>query len=129
MIVPKLSVKQRKFCEHYAANGNATESAKLAGYSIKTAGQIGEQNLKKLEIQEYLKSLTQAETDKRIADAKERQTFLTSMMRGKIIDSDDYVKNADRLKACDLLSKLQRDYTDSTTNGIMPSKMRITDGS
>ena len=36
---------------------------------------------------------------------------------------------ASHLKACDLLSKLQRDYTDSTTNIIMPSKMRITDGS
>jgi phage terminase small subunit len=107
----KLSEKQRKFCEHYAKLGNATESAKLAGYSEKTAYSIGDENLRKPELQEYLKTLTQPESDKRIADAIERQQFLTEMMRGKVIESDD-AKNADRLKACVELGKLQGDYIE-----------------
>ncbi|MCD3505661.1 terminase small subunit, partial [Streptococcus equi] len=45
----KLTIKQQKFIDEYIICGNATEAALKAGYSKKTAGQIGEQNLKKLE--------------------------------------------------------------------------------
>lgn len=31
----KLNLRQRKFAEYYAQNGNAAESASRAGYSIK----------------------------------------------------------------------------------------------
>jgi len=46
----KLSDKQARFVEEYLVDLNATQAAIRAGYSQKTAGQIGEQNLKKLEI-------------------------------------------------------------------------------
>lgn len=109
----KLSERQRKFCEYYASSGNATEAAKLAGYSEKTATETGYENLRKPHIQKYLKSLTQSKVDNRIADAKERQQFLTSMMRGEIIDGDDFAKNSDRIKACCELGKLQGDYIEN----------------
>ena len=52
--------KQKLFIEHYMSNGfNATQAAKSAGYSEKTAGQIGEQNLKKLEIESRKPDLRQ----------------------------------------------------------------------
>ena len=41
-----LSLKQQKFCEYYVQSGNATEAAKKAGYSEKTAYSIGTENLK-----------------------------------------------------------------------------------
>lgn len=45
-----LTDKQRRFVDEYLVDLNATQAAIRAGYSQKTAGQIGEQNLKKLEV-------------------------------------------------------------------------------
>lgn len=45
-----LTDKQRRFVDEYLVDLNATQAAIRAGYSQKTAGQIAEQNLKKLEI-------------------------------------------------------------------------------
>lgn len=50
----KLTPKQAKFVDEYLIDLNATQAAIRAGYSKKTAGQIGEQNLKKLEIQKAI---------------------------------------------------------------------------
>ena len=52
-----LSPKQKLFCEKYCELLNATEAAKLAGYSEKTAYSIGCQNLKKVEIQKYIEAI------------------------------------------------------------------------
>ncbi|HEN6657431.1 TPA: terminase small subunit, partial [Streptococcus agalactiae] len=52
----KLTLKQQKFIDEYIICGNATDAAIKAGYSKKTAGQIGEQNLKKLEIKQAIQS-------------------------------------------------------------------------
>ena len=46
-----LTVKQERFVEEYLVDLNATQAAIRAGYSSKTAYAIGQQNLKKLEIQ------------------------------------------------------------------------------
>ncbi len=46
----KLTPKQRRFVEEYLIDLNATQAAIRAGYSHKTARQIGEQNLSKLDI-------------------------------------------------------------------------------
>ena len=50
-----LTPKQERFVAEYLIDLNATQAAIRAGYSQKTAGQIGEQNLKKLEIAEAVK--------------------------------------------------------------------------
>lgn len=47
----KLTPKQKRFVEEYLIDLNATQAAIRAGYSKKTAYSIGQQNLKKLEIQ------------------------------------------------------------------------------
>ena len=46
-----LSAKQQAFVEHYLQCWNASEAARRAGYSEKTAGAIGHENLKKPEIE------------------------------------------------------------------------------
>ena len=46
-----LNDKQRLFCIEYLKDFNATQAAIRSGYSEQTAGQIGHENLKKLEIQ------------------------------------------------------------------------------
>lgn len=51
-----LTPKQERFVAEYLIDLNATQAAIRAGYSAKTAGQIGEQNLKKLDIAAAVKS-------------------------------------------------------------------------
>ena len=49
-----LTDKQKRFCEEYVIDWNATRSALEAGYSKKTAYSIGQENLKKPEIKQYI---------------------------------------------------------------------------
>ena len=94
-----LTPKQKAFCEYYASNGNATESARLAGYSENSAEAIGLENLGKLGIKEYIAELANPIENKRIADANEIKEFWSNAMRA------DAEKMADRLKASELLAK------------------------
>lgn len=50
-----LTEKQRIFCERYCTHWNATKAAIEAGHSEKTAHAIGWENLRKPEIQAYIK--------------------------------------------------------------------------
>ncbi|MBL4623359.1 MAG: terminase small subunit [Immundisolibacteraceae bacterium] len=54
---PKLTAKQKMFCEEYLIDLNATQAAIRAGYSEKTAQQIGAQNLLKLVVAEFIAEL------------------------------------------------------------------------
>ena len=51
----KLTIKQKRFADEYIISGNATEAAKKAGYSKKTASVIGAENLIKPNISKYIK--------------------------------------------------------------------------
>ena len=53
----KLTDKQKVFCKEYIIDFNATRAAKSAGYSEKTAGRIGGENVQKLEIQNEIARL------------------------------------------------------------------------
>jgi phage terminase small subunit len=46
-----LSLKQKRFCDEYLIDLNATQAAIRAGYSKKTAASQGERLLRKVEIQ------------------------------------------------------------------------------
>lgn len=59
-----LTPKQERFVAEYLIDLNATQAAIRAGYSQKTAGQIGEQNLKKLEIAEAIKAAMEKRADR-----------------------------------------------------------------
>jgi Terminase small subunit len=49
-----MNQRQETFALEYIKCGNATAAAKIAGYSEKTAGQIGEKLLKKVETQAFI---------------------------------------------------------------------------
>lgn len=102
----KLTKKQKDFCEYYLQTGNATEAARKAGYSQNSAKSIGQQNLTKLAISEYIES-RRAEMDKRlIADTDEVLQFYSSVMRGEVKDQFGLEASlSDRLKAGDSLMK------------------------
>ncbi len=56
----ELNTKQKRFCEQYLVDGNATKAAIRAGYSQRSASSIGNENLKKPKIQRYISQLREA---------------------------------------------------------------------
>lgn len=67
--MPKLNAKQVRFCEEYLIDLNATQAAVRAGYSVKTAKQMGSENLSKPDIAEYIAELKQDRSKKTEIDA------------------------------------------------------------
>ena len=101
-----LTKKQKRFCEEYIKTANASASAIAAGYSEKTAGAIGSENLKKPEISAYIKGRLEEQDKKIVADANEILEFYTSVMRGEVKDQFGLDSSlSDRLKAADSLAK------------------------
>ena len=95
-----LTPKQQAFADYYLELGNATEAAKRAGYSEKTAYAIGNENLSKPEISAYIAERTEQIQGERIATIEEVMQFYTSVMRGE--EKDQFGLDAslnDRLKA------------------------------
>lgn len=112
--VLKLTIKQRKFADEYIRLGNSTQAAINAGYSKKTARQIGADNLSKVYIREYINEKMDALDKKKTMQIKEIMEELTSIARGEIkeerLDKDGHIVEtrplfADRLKAMDMLGK------------------------
>lgn len=121
----KLTLKQKKFADEYIISGNATDAAIKAGYAKRSAGQIGEQNLKKLEIKKYIEERLAELNSEKIADQEEILQYLTAVMRGEHreetligmgqgFQETTYmdVGAKDRIKAAELLGKRYSMWTD-----------------
>lgn len=78
-----MTEKQKKFCFEYVQSGNATAAAKAAGYSARTAYSQGQRMLKNVEIQNFIKELSEPSENQSIAAAQEVLTFLSDVMRDK----------------------------------------------
>lgn len=113
-----LTEKQRKFVEAYMgpAKGNATEAARMAGYSgnENTLGVTGLRLLRNAKITEAVEERQKA--DPLVADREERQRFWSTVMRDESADMKD------RLKASEILGKSQADFTEKVdiTSGGEP---------
>lgn len=129
-----MTEKQRRFCDEYLIDLNATQAAIRAGYSSKTAYSIGEENLKKPELKSYIET-RMAEKEKRlIANQDEVLQYLTSVMRG---ESTSHVLSMcgdgcqevitkppdekERTKAAELIGKRYGLFTDKVNvDGVIP---------
>lgn len=101
-----LTPKQQAFADYYIECGNATEAAKNAGYSEKTARSQGQRLLTNVDVSAYIADRMKALAEKRIASADEAMEFLTSVMRGEIKDQFGLdAALSDRIKACEGLIK------------------------
>jgi phage terminase small subunit len=100
--VKELTQKQKLFCEYYIEEWNASESARRAGYSLKTAGSMGSENLKKPEINAYIKEL-QCDIEKiaKVSRLKILNAY-KDIAFSDLITSDP----KDELKALDSISKM-----------------------
>ena len=125
----KMTPKQRRFCDEYLIDLNATQAAIRAGYSKKTAYSIGEENLKKPELKKYIDFRMAEKESELIANQDEVLKYLTAVMRGQtqaevvvVENIGDYMSEArtmkkapdekERLKAAELLGKRYGLYTD-----------------
>lgn len=113
-----MNAKQKRFCEEYLVDCNATQAAIRAGYSGKTAYAIGERLLRNVEVDSYIKEQLERIHNERTADAVEVMEYLTSVMRGEQteetlkLDGDGIQRIAEigvsakeRIKAAELIGK------------------------
>ena len=59
-----MNEKQKRFCEEYIIDLNATQAAKRSGYSQNRSQEIGYQLLQKTEIQDYIAELRREQQEK-----------------------------------------------------------------
>lgn len=125
-----MNAKQKKFCDEYLIDCNATQAAIRAGYSPKTAKSIGQENLTKPDLKAYIDEQLEILHNERTADAQEVLEYLTAVMRGqhteqtlqligegvqKITDID--VSAKERLKAAELIGKRYGMFKDGLNVG------------
>lgn len=83
----KMTEKQKRFCDEYLIDLNATQAAIRAGYSEKTAAVIANENLRKPYIKEYIENRLAEKEKNLIADQDEVMRYLTSVMRREMKES------------------------------------------
>lgn len=129
----KMTNKQKRFCDEYLIDMNATQSAIRAGYSPKTARFIGMENLTKPNIKAYIEKRMKEKEDKLIATQDEVLRYLTSVMRGEsqseivvVEGCGDGVSEAKRmLKAPDERERLKASELLAKRYGILSDKVKL----
>lgn len=111
--------KQKRFCDEYLQDFNATQAAIRAGYSKRTAQEQSSRLLSNVMVQEYIREQQDKMHRDKIASAEEIQEFLSRVMRGEleeiVVSSSGKAVEVpaglkDRLKAADMLSKANGTY-------------------
>lgn len=124
----KLTDKQKKFCEEYLIDCNATRAYKAAYSNIKndhSARTLASRLLTKVDIKTYIDEQLEKIHNKKTADAQEVLEYLTAVMRGQHTEqtlqlvgdgvqsiADIDVSAKERLKAAELLGKRYGLFTD-----------------
>lgn len=110
-----MNERQSRFVDAYIQTGNASEAARLAGYSKQIANRIGSENLSKPVIRaEIDRRLSELKTS-RTADTQEILEHLSSVVRGELTEEvvtpsgkkrTVKVAERDRLRAAEMLLKV-----------------------
>lgn len=108
MMRKELTIKQKAFCDYYIEFGNATEAAKRAGYSEKTAFRIGQENIHKPALSQYIHSRLDKIEDARVAKGDEVLRFFSSVMRGEV--KDQFGLDSQLSDRIDAAKQLQKRY-------------------
>lgn len=120
-----MNERQKRFCHYYLELGNISQASLKAGYSKNSGSKI----LKNPAVRQYLKTEISKLDEERIAKATEVMSYLTSVMRGEIIEEVIVMENCgsgvsnarnvtkqvsskERLKAAELLGKRYSIFTD-----------------
>ena len=119
-----MTTKQKRFCQEYLIDLNATQAAIRAGYSEKSAYSVEQRMLKNVEVKKYIAEQVERLKNEKISSAQEVLEYLTSVMRGeqkeqvplmyydKQILEEKSASIKDRLKAAELLGKRYALFTE-----------------
>ena len=124
-----MTEKQKRFCEEYLIDQNATQAAIRAGYSKKTATAAASRLLTNVNVRAYIDKQLQQIHSQKVATAAEVMEYLTSVQRGESQSAYITVEGIgegrsqtvitmktpdekDRLKAAELLGKCYGIFTD-----------------
>ena len=80
--VKHMTEKQKRFCDEYLACLNAKQAAIKAGYSKKTAAQMGQENLNKPYLREYIDEQLARYEESLIVSREELLRYMSSVVRG-----------------------------------------------
>ena len=109
--IKKLTPRQKRFCEEYVKDYNGAQSAMRAGFSPKTSKEQAVRLLSNINLKGYINTLEVERANRAEIDEVEIIKDL------KAIKNDIKKKDADRLKALELLSKFKgMDKTKQDTN-------------
>lgn len=131
----KLTAKQRRFCDEYLIDLNATQAAIRAGYSEKNARNIASENLAKPNIKAYIDERMAEKESQLIATQDEVLKYLTSVLRGESQSTEIVVEGTgdgcseartlkkepsekERLRAAEMLGKRYGLYTDKVETDV-----------
>lgn len=97
--------RRKKFVDEYILTGNATEAAKRAGYSTRTAYSQGERLLRNAEVRPAIdKRLAEAASEKTLTQ-KQLLEFLSAVVRGEV--KDETVQNKLIGKGCSIVEHVE----------------------
>lgn len=128
-----MNARQKRFCDEYLIDCNATQAAIRAGYSPKTAKVTGAKMLTNANLKAYIDEQLERIHNEKTADAQEVLEYLTAVMRGqhteqtlqligdgvqKIADID--VSAKERLKAAELIGKRYGMFKDNVGIDLEP---------
>lgn len=134
----KLTEKQKRFCDEYLIDLNATQAAIRAGYSKKSAREIGAENLTKPAIKSYIGKRMKEKESSLIASQNELLEFLTKGLRRELKEEtvvtvgegDGYsdtriiekqISIKDSIKCAELLGKVFGSFTNKVEiDGAIP---------
>ena len=124
----KLNIKQKAFADYFIETGNAYQSAIKAGYSKSYAQTHVYKLLENARIKSYIEERMKEIESERIAKAEEVLAFLSSSLRGEVLEEvvttetvDGMIKPVilkkqlsakDRIKAAELLGKRYALFTE-----------------
>ena len=120
-----MTERQKRFVDNYVRTGNAALSAREAGYSAKSARQIGEKLLTKVDISRGVEERLADLAGERIADARESLEKVTAILRGEeteiiVTPSGKKVETpariGEKLRAAELIMKV---------NGLFKEKVDL----
>ena len=130
-----MTAKQKRFCDEYLIDMNITQAAIRAGYSKKTAYAIGQENLKKPTLKEYIEKRMAEKEAELVADQAEVMKYLTSVLRGRSESEIVVIEGVgegcseartmrkapdekERLKAAELLGRAHMMFTDKVEQTV-----------
>lgn len=131
----KMTAKQKRFCDEYLIDLNATQAAIRAGYSKNYANTNASKLLQITTIRQYIDERMAEKESELIADQDEVLKYLTSVLRGESQSEVVVVEGVgdgcsvarsmgktpdekERLKAAELLGKRYGIYTDKVEQQV-----------